>query len=212
MPTKWKCCCKTIVWLRGNFILFSRIKCPFHGVIIARDSKGLPLDEKIREKELEEKKQRELKVTEMEDEEERSLAAVAATAAAADAAEASTSTSSGSNEVAPWLDKDLIKDIEAQTGKDLGSKFLEKREKRNNKGKSSGGDKGKGKKSKKSKPESNLTNLKTANDTVRSRLEKKLFNPSTMKRVNAALNQMDKQKTHDKFADQFNYVHGLDKG
>ena len=42
---------------------------------------------------------------------------------------------------------------------------------KHSKGKSK--DKGKGKKSK--KPESNLTNLKAANDTVRSRLEKKLF-------------------------------------
>ena len=113
---------------------------------------------------------------------------------------------STSSEVAPWLDKELIKDIEAQTGKDLGSKLLEKKEK---KGKNKA-DKGKGKKSK--KPESNLTNVKAANDNVRSRLEKKLFNPSTMKRVNGVLNNMDKQKTHDKFADQFNYVHGLDKG
>ena len=176
-----------------------RIKCPFHGLIIARDSKGLPLDEKMREKELEEKRSREAKAAEMVAEEEVSQTAQASTSSAADAG--------GRGEVPPWMDKELIKDIEAQTGQDLGSKRLERLEKREKNKK----DKGKGKSSKK-KPESNLTNIKAARDTVRSRLEKKLFNPSTMKRVNGVLNQMDKQKTYDKFGDQFNYVHGLDKG
>ena len=148
------------------------------------------MDDDLREKELKEKERMEEEVTEKVNEEERKLV------------EASTT----SSEVAPWLDKELIKDIEAQTGKDLGSRWLEKREKKGKKKT----DKGKGKKSK--KPESNLTNVKATNDNVRSRLEKKLFNPSTIKRVNGVLNHMDKQKTHDKFGDQFNYVHGLDKG
>ena len=176
--------------------LHYRVKCPFHGVIIARDSKGLPVDEKLREKELEEKRQREEKAAEIVDEEEKIMQAEASTSVAT------------KGEIAPWMDKDLIKDIEAQTGQDLGSKRIERLEKRE---KSKSKDKGKGKKSK-NMPESNLTNLKAANDTVRSRLEKKLFNPSTMKRVNGVLNQMDKQKTYDKFGDNFNYVHGLDKG
>jgi len=164
-----------------------RINCPFHGRIIPRDSKGLPLDEELRKKELLKKEER------------------AAQSSALIEAEESKSVDI-SEEVPPWLDKDLIKDIEAQTGKDLGSKYLEKKEKRE-KGKK---DKGKGKKSK--KPESNLTSLSSAKDTVRGRLEKKLFNPATVKRVNSVLNKMDKQKTHDKFGDNFNYVHGLDKG
>ena len=182
----------------GNSVIHTRVshlyrvKCPFHGVIIVRDSKGLPLDDKLREQELEEERLKEERAAEVVKEEEKQFdEAVASTSAGALAS---------SSAVAPWLDIDLIKDIEAQTGKDLGSKYLEKREKR---GKGKG--KGKGK-----KPESNLTNVKALNDNVRSRLEKKLFHPATCKRVNGVLNGMDKQKTYDKFGDQFNYVHGLD--
>jgi len=67
-----------------------------------------------------------------------------------------------------WQDPELLRDIEAATGINL---------KMPNK-------KGKGKKSK----ESNLTNIKAMQNTVRKRLEKKIFNRSSMKRVATDLN------------------------
>ena len=67
-----------------------------------------------------------------------------------------------------WQDPELLGDIEAATGINL---------KMPNK-------KGKGKKSK----ESNLTNIKAMQNTVRKRLEKKIFNRSSMKRVATDLN------------------------
>jgi len=73
-----------------------------------------------------------------------------------------------------WQDADLLRDIEAATGINL--KMPTK--------------KGKGKKSK----ESNLTNIKAMQDTVRKRLEKKIFNRSSMKRVATDLNLSESRK------------------
>ncbi|XP_030621623.1 UV-stimulated scaffold protein A [Chanos chanos] len=89
-----------------------------------------------------------------------------------------------------WRDPELMRDIEAATGEDLGSsrKF----------GK---GNKGKGKK----KKYPNLTDLKQKANTAHSRLEKKVFNKSSMRRVAEVLNKMDKRK-HEKFSNQFNYA------
>lgn len=91
-----------------------------------------------------------------------------------------------------WRDPELMRDIELATGEDLGSS------KTFGKGK-----KGKGKGKKKKFP--NLSDLKKGVNTSRSRLEKKVFNPSSMRRVTDVMNKMDKLK-HAKFANQFNYA------
>ncbi|XP_069580732.1 UV-stimulated scaffold protein A isoform X1 [Brachyistius frenatus] len=87
-----------------------------------------------------------------------------------------------------WRDAELMRDIEAATGEDLGSDRVR-------------GKKGKGKK----KKYPNLSDLKQRTNTSRSRLEKKVFNKSSMSRVAQVLNKADKRK-HDKFSNQFNYA------
>uniref|UniRef100_A0A3P9L7M8 UV-stimulated scaffold protein A n=1 Tax=Oryzias latipes TaxID=8090 RepID=A0A3P9L7M8_ORYLA len=89
-----------------------------------------------------------------------------------------------------WRDAELMRDIEAATGEDLGSDRL-------------GGKKKKGKKKKKKYP--NLSDLKQSSNTSRSRLERKVFNKSTMRRVAQVLSKADRRK-HDKFSNQFNYA------
>ncbi|CAL8356858.1 unnamed protein product [Merluccius merluccius] len=93
-----------------------------------------------------------------------------------------------------WQDVELMQDIEAATGEDLGSQRLL--------GKGKGRGKGKGK-SKQKYP--NLSDLKKSADTSRSRLEKKVFNKSSMRRVTAVMNKIDGRK-HEKFSNQFNYA------
>ncbi|KAL4660969.1 UV-stimulated scaffold protein A isoform X1 [Arapaima gigas] len=92
-----------------------------------------------------------------------------------------------------WRDPELMRDIEAATGEDLGSSKTF--------GKGKKGSKGKGKKRK----YPNLTDLNQKANTSRSRLEKKVFDKSSMRRVTDAMNQLDKRK-HEKFANQFNYA------
>ncbi|XP_075712927.1 UV-stimulated scaffold protein A [Rhinoderma darwinii] len=89
-----------------------------------------------------------------------------------------------------WRDPELMRDIEQATGEDLGSSTCHK--------------KGKKKKGKKKKYP-NLTDLKQKANTSRSRLEKKVFNKGSVKRVVSAMNRMD-QRRHEKFANQFNYA------
>ncbi|XP_076878863.1 UV-stimulated scaffold protein A isoform X2 [Brachyhypopomus gauderio] len=84
-----------------------------------------------------------------------------------------------------WRDVEFMKEIEAATGEDLGSSKTY----------------GKGKKRK----YPNLTDLKQTANTSRSRLEKKVFNKSSMRRISEVMNKMDKKK-HEKFANQFNYA------
>lgn len=91
-----------------------------------------------------------------------------------------------------WRDPELMREIEAATGEDLGSSKTYGKGKKGNKGKS-----------KKKYP--NLTDLKQKANTSRSRLEKKVFNKSSMRRVTEVMNKMDKRK-HEKFANQFNYA------
>lgn len=86
-----------------------------------------------------------------------------------------------------WRDPELMRDIEAATGEDLGSNRV--------------GKKGKGKK----KKFPNLSDLKQTTNTSRSRLEKKVFNKSTMRRVAQVMSKADSRK-HDKFSNQFNYA------
>uniref|UniRef100_A0A8C2EWW6 UV-stimulated scaffold protein A n=1 Tax=Cyprinus carpio TaxID=7962 RepID=A0A8C2EWW6_CYPCA len=91
-----------------------------------------------------------------------------------------------------WRDPELMREIEAATGEDLGSSKIYGKGKNGNKGKS-----------KKKYP--NLTDLKQNASTSRSRLEKKVFNKSSMRRVTEVMNKMDKRK-HEKFSNQFNYA------
>uniref|UniRef100_A0A3B4ATS1 UV-stimulated scaffold protein A n=1 Tax=Periophthalmus magnuspinnatus TaxID=409849 RepID=A0A3B4ATS1_9GOBI len=86
-----------------------------------------------------------------------------------------------------WRDPELMRDIEAATGQDLGSDRV--------------GKKGKGKK----KKFPNLSDLKQNANTSRSRLEKKVFNKSSMRRVAEVMIKADRRK-HDKFSNQFNYA------
>ncbi|CAH2299584.1 UV-stimulated scaffold A [Pelobates cultripes] len=90
-----------------------------------------------------------------------------------------------------WRDPELMREIEQATGEDLGSSRYT----------------GKGKIAKKKgkKKYPNLTDLKQKANTSRSRLEKKVFNTGSVKRVISAMNQMD-QRRHEKFANQFNYA------
>ncbi|KAG5845385.1 hypothetical protein ANANG_G00138350 [Anguilla anguilla] len=90
-----------------------------------------------------------------------------------------------------WRDPELMREIEAATGEDLGSSKTF--------GKGKNGSKGKGKKY------SNLTDLKQSTNTARSRLERKVFNKSAMRRVTEAMKRVDRRK-HEKFANQFNYA------
>ncbi|XP_043112973.1 UV-stimulated scaffold protein A isoform X2 [Puntigrus tetrazona] len=91
-----------------------------------------------------------------------------------------------------WRDPELMREIEAATGEDLGSSKTYGKGKKGNKGKS-----------KKKYP--NLTDLKQNASTSRSRLEKKVFNKSSMRRVTEVMNRMDERK-HEKFSNQFNYA------
>ncbi|XP_060936128.1 UV-stimulated scaffold protein A isoform X3 [Limanda limanda] len=88
-----------------------------------------------------------------------------------------------------WRDAELMRDIEAATGENLGSDRV--------------GKKGKGKGKKKKFP--NLSDLKQSANTTRSRLEKKVFNKSSMRRVAQVMSKADGRK-HDKFSNQFNYA------
>ncbi|KAM7417071.1 hypothetical protein PAMA_016941 [Pampus argenteus] len=86
-----------------------------------------------------------------------------------------------------WRDAELMRDIEAATGEDLGSDRV--------------GKKRKGKK----KKYPNLSDLKQSANTSRSRLGKKVFNKSTIRRVAEAMTKCDKRK-YEKFSNQFNYA------
>ncbi|XP_015254364.1 PREDICTED: UV-stimulated scaffold protein A-like [Cyprinodon variegatus] len=123
-----------------------RLKCPFHGPIVPRDSEGRPCREEDRQREEQRRKEQQ----------------------------------------PDWRDEELMRDIEAATGEDLGSS-------RNRRGK------------KKKKKFPNLSDLKQSSNTARSRLQRKVFNKSTMRRVADVLSKADRRK-HDKFSNQFNYA------
>ncbi|XP_048471757.1 UV-stimulated scaffold protein A isoform X2 [Rhincodon typus] len=91
---------------------------------------------------------------------------------------------------ADWQDPELMREIEAATGVDLGSSKYDRKDK-----------KGKGKKRK----YPNLTDLRQQSNTSRSRLEKRVLNKTSLKRVSEAMACIDKRK-HEKFANQFNYA------
>ncbi|XP_015816256.3 UV-stimulated scaffold protein A isoform X2 [Nothobranchius furzeri] len=130
-----------------------RIKCPFHGRIVPRDSEGRPCREEDRRREEEERRKRRKRREQQPD----------------------------------WRDPELMRDIEAATGEDLGSDHVP----------------GKKRKGKKKYP--NLSDLKQSSNTLRSRLEKKIFNKSALRRVAQVMRDSDRRK-HDKFSNQFNYA------
>ncbi|KAM4811977.1 UV-stimulated scaffold protein A isoform X2 [Urocitellus parryii] len=86
-----------------------------------------------------------------------------------------------------WQDPELMRDVEAATGADLGSSRYSR--------------KGKGKR----KKHPNLTDLRERANTSRARLRKKVFAKAAVRRVVTAMNQVDRKK-HEKFANQFNYA------
>ncbi|KAJ7324513.1 hypothetical protein JRQ81_017533 [Phrynocephalus forsythii] len=90
-----------------------------------------------------------------------------------------------------WQDTEFMREVEASAGVDLGS--------------SQYSGKGKGGKTKGKKKYPKLVDLKQQANTCRSRLEKKVFNKASVKRVVKAMNRMDQRK-HEKFANQFNYA------
>lgn len=87
-----------------------------------------------------------------------------------------------------WQDAEFMRDVEVATGEDLGSARC----------------KGKGRGRKRLKYPG-LTDLKGQADTARTRIGKKVFAKAAVRRVVAAMNQMDRKK-HEKFANQFNYA------
>ncbi|XP_045690243.1 UV-stimulated scaffold protein A isoform X3 [Phyllostomus hastatus] len=86
-----------------------------------------------------------------------------------------------------WRDPELTRDVEAALGVDLGSS----------------GPRGRGRGRRRGRP--GLTDLKQQADTARTRIAKKVFAKAAVRRVSAALDQMDQRK-HRKFANQFNYA------
>ncbi|XP_022669742.1 UV-stimulated scaffold protein A-like [Varroa jacobsoni] len=87
-----------------------------------------------------------------------------------------------------WQDPGLLRDIEAQTGIDL--RMPPKR----------------GTGQKKRKKKGGLTDVKKEENTARRRLERKVFNKSSVMRVAATLDALDSRKYDDKFGDQWNYT------
>ncbi|KAJ8783499.1 hypothetical protein J1605_009204 [Eschrichtius robustus] len=136
-----------------------RLKCPFHGKIIPRDDTGRPLHPEDRAREQKQRLQR-------------------------PAGRRGRSGGRVSGVFAAWQDPELMRDVEAATGVDLGSS----------------GPGGKGRRRR-----SGLTDLKRQADTARARIAKKVFAKAAVQRVVTAMNQMDRKK-HEKFANQFNYA------
>jgi hypothetical protein len=92
------------------------------------------------------------------------------------------------NEPMPWLDADLIADINANSGNNnvlevVGTKRLHKRKAKS----------------------SNLTNLAREGDSPRKRLEKKLFSAKSLSKVGAILDSIEKRHNSQKFHHNFNY-------
>ncbi|CAF4460876.1 unnamed protein product [Rotaria magnacalcarata] len=85
-----------------------------------------------------------------------------------------------------WQDPEMLEDIRLATGVDL---------------KINQGNKTK----KKKKNESGLTELAIEENTARKRLEKILFNQSSLKRIGAALDRDERRRNEEKFHHQFNY-------
>jgi UV-stimulated scaffold protein A len=85
----------------------------------------------------------------------------------------------------PLGDRAFLADIEAQTGKDLGSSGLKSK--------------------RKSKKNGNLTNLNKVDDSPRKRLEKLLCNTKSLNRIGSLLDNIERKQHYDKFHHNFSY-------
>ncbi|RUS88210.1 hypothetical protein EGW08_004042 [Elysia chlorotica] len=99
--------------------------------------------------------------------------------------------------IPPWKDPELQREIEHATGKDLGSARSQKDLDKKLPGKGKG--KGKGKKT------SKLTDIDASKNTTRKRIENRIFNKGSMRRVCATLDSADYRRVRDKFGSQFQY-------
>ncbi|XP_005103141.1 UV-stimulated scaffold protein A [Aplysia californica] len=170
-PVKWKC---RAPMPSGKLCeRMDRVKCPFHGKIIARDEQGNPA---------------------MENRPSTSTSGQEKVAMTP----ATESQTADDSELPAWKDPQLQREIEAATGHDLGSA---RSQKLLDKAKAKGKGKGKGKGRKKSQ----LTNIHASKNTTRRRLENKVFNKSSLKRVCSNLDRADYKRVRDKFGSQFNY-------
>ncbi|RZF32126.1 hypothetical protein LSTR_LSTR003989 [Laodelphax striatellus] len=86
-----------------------------------------------------------------------------------------------------WQDPALLQAIKMETGVDL--KMPDK----------------KGKQKKKKYP--GLTDIKKSLDTTTNRLNKKIFDKASMRRVASRMDSIDRRRYRDKFGDQFNYMY-----
>ena len=134
-----------------------RVKCPFHGKVIARDENGKPSH---REDQLAEEKRLELE---------------------------------NANKVPDWQDPKLLAELKETTGVDLRMPDKSKRGWRKN----LPGEE---------KKYAGLTDIKAIHNTTYSRLAKKVFQKSAMRRVGADMDKLDRKRFRDKYGDQFNYV------
>lgn len=91
-----------------------------------------------------------------------------------------------------WQDPNLLKELKAATGVDLKMPIKK--------------GKGKGKSTRSKKRYPGLSDIRESENTVRKRLEKKVFNRGSLKRIAHTMNKIDARRHKDKFADQFNYI------
>ena len=85
----------------------------------------------------------------------------------------------------PLGDRAFLAEIEAQTGKDLGSAGLKSK--------------------RKSKKNGGLTNLSAKNDTPRNRLEKKIFHSKSLRKIGELLDNIERKHNQEKFHHNFSY-------
>ncbi|CAG5126057.1 unnamed protein product [Candidula unifasciata] len=183
-PVKWKC---RAMMPNGKLCeRMDRVKCPFHGKIVPRDKTGKPNGEQHPSTSI---------VIPGDKTSKRSKEQHPSTSVVDDIKPEKLE--GNDEELPPWQDPELQREIELATGHDLGSarsqKLLDKKVK--------GKGKGKGKGKKKSK----LTNIEAIKNTSRKRLENRIFNKGSMKRVCSTLDSADYRRVRDKFAYQFHY-------
>lgn len=85
-----------------------------------------------------------------------------------------------------WQDPDLLRELQSATGVDL--KMPTQRKK------------------KIVKKSNNLTDVNNLKNTTRYRLQKKVFNPKSVKRVSETLDSLDTKRNLQKFGNNFNYA------
>ena len=121
-----------------------KLKCPFHGEIIPRDSDGLPVDLARRQQELEAKFQQ---------------------------------------KADEWKDPKYLKELSAQTGRDLEGKNLKNKRKKY----------------------PNLIDIKKLENTPRKRLMRKINSKRVREKVSNDLSALDEQ-AHQQYSQQWSYA------